>query len=192
MIFSLLGLLLIVFGITWWGMKGVSDDGLIEKNKTLSQDSSLTPIEKALEVKEMVESKTEEPESTESQRTTLNLSGQGLTKAPQYIFDRTSLNTLNLSYNNIGGSLQAEIRQLTQLRTLNLSHNSFTGVPAEVGQLANLEVLDLSYNPITGLPYEIGNLKQLKTLDLRGTQYSTQDLEVIRKNLPLGARVIVD
>lgn len=113
----------------------------------------------------------------------LDLSSQGLTKAPNYIFNMTGIDELNLSDNEIDGALQAEIRNLKNLKVLNLNNNKFTGVPAEVGQLTNLEILDLSNNPVTGLPYEIQNLKKLKILDLRGTNYSEQDLDIIKQGL---------
>ena len=87
----------------------------------------------------------------------IDLSGQGLTKAPDNIFSKTSTEELNLSNNNLSGSLQAEVRHLQALKVLNLSTNKFTGVPAEVGQLKNLEVLNHPNNNLTGLPYELGN-----------------------------------
>ena len=102
------------------------------------------------------------------------------------------MQVINLSNRSFSGSLKAEIRHVSSLRELDISNNQFTGVPAEVGQLSNLEVLDLSYNPITGLPHEIGNLKNLLKLDLRGTQYSKQDLEVIKKSLPAATIILVD
>ena len=122
----------------------------------------------------------------------INLSGQGLTKAPSYIFDRTEVEELNLSNNALDGALQAEVRLLQNLKVLNLSNNNFTGVSAEVGRLSKLEVLDLSNNSLTGLPYEIGNLSNLKTLDLRGNAYSKMDLDRIKKTLPSTTQVLVD
>ncbi len=117
-------------------------------------------------------------------QTVLDLSGQGLTKAPSYIFDRTGIEELNLSRNALDGSLQAEVRRLQNLKVLDLSDNKFTGVPAEVGQLKNLEVLDLSNNLLTGLPYELGNLSKLRLLDISGNNYSEADLSTIRESLP--------
>ena len=114
----------------------------------------------------------------------LDLSGQGLTKAPEYIFARTSLTELNLSNNALTGSLQSQIGQLQNLKILNLSGNKFTGVPAEVGKLSQLEVLDLSNNQLTGLPLELGNLSHLKVLNLSGNSYSKSDLEKIKTKLP--------
>lgn len=122
----------------------------------------------------------------------LDLSGQGLTKTPTYVFGKTNTQELDLSNNKLEGSLQAEVRQLQSLRVLNLSNNQFTGVPAEVGQLKNLEVLDLSNNQLTGLPYEIGNLSNLKILNLKGNAYSSADLDTITQNLPATVVVHVD
>ncbi|MEK7638689.1 MAG: hypothetical protein AAB388_00865 [Patescibacteria group bacterium] len=104
----------------------------------------------------------------------------------------TDTTTLDLSGRGLSGSLKAEIRHLSSLQELNLSRNNFTGLPAEVGQLSQLEILNLSHNPLTGLPQELGNLQKLRVLDLRGTDYSTFDLEIIRKNLPNSTQILVD
>ncbi|MFM2381932.1 MAG: hypothetical protein RLZZ76_699 [Candidatus Parcubacteria bacterium] len=137
-------------------------------------------IEKATDVKNSIEA---------SSGAVVDLSGQGLTKAPASIFEKTLTTELNLSNNKIDGSLQGEIRFLSGLRVLNLSNNAFTGVPAEVGQLKNLEVLNLSNNKLTGLPQELGNLSKLKVLDLRGNTISEQDLESITAQLPAGVLI---
>jgi hypothetical protein len=114
----------------------------------------------------------------------LDLSGRNLSRAPDYIFNLTNLQTLDLSNNNLEGALQAEIRYLQELQVLNLSNNNFTGVPAEIGQLKKLQELNLSNNQLTGLPYELGNLSNLKVLDLSGNSYSQQDLNSIKNSLP--------
>lgn len=123
---------------------------------------------------------------------TLNLSNQGLVQIPASVFGQTNLVELNVSHNELSGSIQSQIGQLKNLRILNASYNQMTGVPAEIGQLRNLEVLNLSYNQLTGLPNELGNLQNLKTLDLRGNQYSAQDLAGIRAKLPAAVQILVD
>lgn len=120
----------------------------------------------------------------------LNLSNKGLTAVPAYVFDLTSLKELNISNNNIGGAIQAEIRKLEKLEVLDASNNAMTGVPAEIGQLKNLRVLNLSNNKLTGLPYELGNLKNLQTLDLSGNSYSQHDVDIIRPGL-INTRIIL-
>jgi len=113
----------------------------------------------------------------------LNLSGQGLKNIPMDIFDRTALESLDISNNQLTGAIPAEIRKLKNLKVLKANNNLMTGVPAEIGQLANLEILDLSNNKLTGLPYELGNLKNLRVLNLAGNKYSELDLGIIRQSL---------
>lgn len=114
----------------------------------------------------------------------LDLSNQGLTSVPQYVFAMTELQEFDLSVNNLTGALPAEIRHLKNLKVLNVSHNKMTGIPAEIGQLSNLVTLDYSYNQITGMPYEMANLKNLRTLNLTGNNFSEYDLAIITKDLP--------
>jgi Leucine-rich repeat (LRR) protein len=120
----------------------------------------------------------------------LDLSNQRLTKAPDNIFNRTNLEELNLSHNNLTGALQSQVWQLRNLKVLNHSDNQMTGVPAEVGQLQKLEILDLSNNQLTGLPNELGNLNNLKTLNISGNNYSTHDLDIITSALPSSVKII--
>ena len=131
------------------------------------------------------------PRSQQS-TTVLVLSNGGMTAVSQDIFTRTALTALDVSHNQLSGSLPAEVRHLSNLTTLDLSYNNFTGVPAEIGQLKELTSLNLSHNPITGLPLEIGNLTHLMVLNLSGTQYSKTDLEQIRKKLPASTVVITE
>jgi len=121
---------------------------------------------------------------------TLDLSNQNLTKIPDYVFNVTNLEELNVSNNQLTGAIQSQIGQLKKLKVLNASNNLMTGVPAEVGQLLNLQVLDLSNNQLTGLPNELANLKNLKTFNISGNNYSTQDLNGIMQKLPASVNII--
>ena len=130
------------------------------------------------------------PVDKPTSKNVLNLSGQNLSKVPDSVYNQTNLEELNVSNNQLTGALQAEIRKLSNLRVLNASNNQMTGVPAEIGQLSKLQVLDLSNNRLTGLPYELANLKNLQTLNLAGNNYSAQDLEIIKKGLPVSVNII--
>jgi Leucine-rich repeat (LRR) protein len=120
----------------------------------------------------------------------LDLSGQNLTRIPEYVFSRADLEELDVSSNQLTGAIQAEIRHLQNLKVLRAGGNRMTGVPAEIGQLRNLEVLDLSSNQLTGLPLELGNLQRLKTFNISGNSYSEYDLSQIEQRLPSGVNVI--
>ena len=75
--------------------------------------------------------------------------------------------SLDLSYNNLGGSLPADLESLIGLYSLNLAHNNFTGnIPKTVAQMKSLEVIDLSHNTLNGsIPQDLGNLNFLDYLD---------------------------
>lgn len=176
-IFSILSLVGIIILIVWWNTRMLQDPPPSELSiEETAQNPITAPIEKAREAKNIIESKYSQ---------TLDLSGQGLVNVPEYVFDRTDLETLNISHNNLTGALQGEIRHLQNLKVLDMSNNTFTGIPAEIGQLKNLEILNLSNNLLTGLPYELRNLSNLKTLDISGNNYSEADLAIIEKGLPL-------
>ena len=112
-----------------------------------------------------------------------NESGSGI-NVHSDITVHKDLEELNLSGQNLSGSLKAEIRRISNLRILNLSDNEFTGLPAEVGQLSRLEILVLKNNKLTGLPHELGNLKSLKYLDVSGNNISMTDITIIKDKLP--------
>ena len=75
-----------------------------------------------------------------------------------------------LTFNDLSGSLPAELGNLASLTTLRLYSNELSGpIPAELGNLANLEGLDLNGNELTGpIPAELGNLANLVALYIGG------------------------
>ena len=83
-------------------------------------------------------------------------------------YDIKTTTSLNLSYNELTGSIPPEIGNLTNLTHLQLNNNQLTGsIPSEIGNLTNLTYLGLSSNQLTGeIPSEIGNLTNLTHLYL--------------------------
>lgn len=71
-----------------------------------------------------------------------------------------------------------------------MSGNRLIRIPVYVGQLQRLKILDVSYNALTGLPDELRNLKKLEFFDVSGNDYSKQDLEIIKNQLPVGVQVV--
>ena len=73
---------------------------------------------------------------------------------------------LNLSDNNLTGSIPAELGNLDNLEALVFAYNSLTGsIPSELGNLGNLRLLELAHNSLTGpIPSELGSLDNLGTL----------------------------
>lgn len=82
--------------------------------------------------------------------------------------DQTTVIELDLSYQNVTGSIPATIRNLPNLRELALSGNLISGtIPKEIGELTDLEHLRLEFNSLEGpIPREIGSLSELRTLAL--------------------------
>jgi len=81
---------------------------------------------------------------------------------------------LDLSYNNLTGSLPPALGNLSELEWLALSNNQLTGsIPASLGGLTNLFYLSLWANQLSGaIPAELGNLSALQILELADNQLS--------------------
>ena len=106
--------------------------------------------------------------------TGLDLSDNQLTGTiPSELSNLASLEWLSLSFNQLTGTIPVELEKLASLRILVLHDNQLTGsVPVELGNLASLEVLILSDNRLTGtIPVELENLAAtLRRLDLDDNQ----------------------
>ena len=89
---------------------------------------------------------------------------------------RDQVDGLDLTLNNLKGSLPSELNQAQGLRILKLSGNPISGpIPPELGQLSDLEYLDLSESFISGsIPPELGQLSSLRSLDLWNTSLEGQ------------------
>ncbi|XP_030969748.1 receptor-like protein EIX2 [Quercus lobata] len=75
---------------------------------------------------------------------------------------------IDLSSNNLSGSIPAEISDLSKLRFLNLSRNHLMGkIPKKIGSMKELESVDLSRNHLSGeIPPSMSNMTFLSLLDL--------------------------
>ena len=81
---------------------------------------------------------------------------------------------VNLSENQLRGTIPAELGNLPYLDSLHLRHNALSGeIPAELGQLSYLFVVDLSNNVLSGeIPAELGQLFDLFYLSLGQNELS--------------------
>ncbi|VFQ82472.1 unnamed protein product [Cuscuta campestris] len=85
--------------------------------------------------------------------------------------DCRSLSLLNLSKNNLSGSLEISLSSCPTLSALDLSYNNFSGNlndGVEFGDCRNLYALDLSFNGLTAtdFPASLENCERLERLDL--------------------------
>jgi M6 family metalloprotease-like protein len=87
---------------------------------------------------------------------------------PAQIGALTGLQTLDLTGNNLISPIPTQIGSLTQLWLLSLADNQFSGViPTSLGSLTNLYYLWLDFNQFSGsIPTQITGLPNLRDLDL--------------------------
>ncbi|MCG3192800.1 MAG: hypothetical protein DIJKHBIC_02047 [Thermoanaerobaculia bacterium] len=81
---------------------------------------------------------------------------------------------LNLSFNNLSGTVPASIGNFSGLRYLYMAAGALTGpLPQEIGNLSNLISIWMSANQLSGpIPATIGNLSFLSHLDLNSNMLS--------------------
>ncbi|XP_062200541.1 brassinosteroid LRR receptor kinase BRL2-like [Phragmites australis] len=79
-----------------------------------------------------------------------------------------TLEYLDLSYNELSGSIPEEFGDMVVLQVLDLARNNLTGeIPTSLGRLRNLGVFDVSHNGLTGgIPYSFSNLSFLVQIDV--------------------------
>jgi Leucine-rich repeat (LRR) protein len=97
--------------------------------------------------------------------------------------DNAPIVALDLSFNELYGSLPREMKGLRSLEHLDLSGNKIKGsFPAEWGRMFMLRLLDLHGNQMTGsIPKEIGFLEGVHDLRLSNNQFQgTMPLDIER------------
>ncbi|XP_057767836.1 probable LRR receptor-like serine/threonine-protein kinase At2g24230 [Salvia miltiorrhiza] len=98
----------------------------------------------------------------------LDLSSNKITTLPSDFWSLGSLINLNLSHNQISGSLFSNIGNFGHLQSLDLSFNKFSGsIPETVSSLTKLQALNLSHNVFeSGVPLGILQCLNLVSVDL--------------------------
>ena len=91
---------------------------------------------------------------------------------PTELGNLTKLEALSLQKNRLRGTIPPELGNLSSLTLLFLYSNQLDGsIPTELGKLAKLEQLALSWNRLDGtIPVDLGNLVSLEVLALSGNR----------------------
>ncbi|XP_061360432.1 receptor-like protein EIX2 [Gastrolobium bilobum] len=84
------------------------------------------------------------------------------------------MHSVDLSSNDLSGSIPSELFRLITLQSLNLSHNHLIGkIPSDIGHVRCLESLDLSRNLLSGeIPQSMSNLSFMSFLNLSYNHFS--------------------
>lgn len=99
----------------------------------------------------------------------INLTANNLTGTlPAGIGNLSELDSLTLVGNYIGGTIPSSLGSLSNIVWLDLTYNQLTGsIPSSLSTLANLDLLSLSANNLSGsIPAEFGNFTKITELDL--------------------------
>lgn len=87
--------------------------------------------------------------------------------------ENTQVTRLNLSRNNLSGTLPTELNDLVNLTYINLYYNTISGSIPDIGNLTGMTYLNLSYNRLSGsVPASLNNLTALTNITLYRNQLS--------------------
>ncbi|MED6131772.1 hypothetical protein PIB30_013024 [Stylosanthes scabra] len=103
---------------------------------------------------------------------TLDLSCNKITTLPSDFWSLSTIKSLNLSTNQISGSLTNNIGNFGMLEAIDLSSNNFTDeIPEAIGSLMSLRVLKLDHNRFSrSIPAGILKCQSLVSIDLSSNQ----------------------
>jgi hypothetical protein len=89
-------------------------------------------------------------------------------------FDNIYVQSIDLMFNNLVGSIPTQIALLSSLRVLNLNGGDLSGtIPTEIGIMKNLTKLLLESTKLTGtIPSEVGSCSRLTEMNLMGVELS--------------------
>jgi len=116
----------------------------------------------------------------------LGLRGNALTGPIPNLWNLQKLVTLELSHNQLSGSIPPVLAHLNYLNWLDLSSNQLSGpIPSALGYFKNIYWLDLSSNQLSGpIPPTLGYLKNLRLISVYNNQLtgypSTLKAEIVR------------
>ncbi|MED6219408.1 hypothetical protein PIB30_035522 [Stylosanthes scabra] len=100
---------------------------------------------------------------------------QNLTSLPQWFAHFDNLQVLSLSHSGFSGEVPSSLENMTSIRSLDLSYNSLSSIaPLWLGKFQNLVELDFSSNLLHGaVPYALRNLTSLTFLDLSRNNFNS-------------------
>lgn len=112
----------------------------------------------------------------ESRVLEIQLSGMGLQgQFPKSLKNCTSLTGLDLSNNNLSGSIPHDMDEIIPFAVkLDLSSNNFSGqLPSDLGNLTYLNILNLQNNRFNGqIPSQLGQLRRLRSFSVANNSLS--------------------